>query len=213
MRMKQGDRLEGFSGQVINITGKLFDALVLGMLFLLCSIPIVTIGASATALYYAYDKVVRRSEGYTVRAFFHSFRMNFAQATLIWGLDGALMTVLILNVRYCFISGTSNWRLFLMMLFGLLFLIVCMAAITSFGALARFDMPTGWFIRFGYVVSLMHLGTSVITEACLISFAVIAYRYPVLILVLPAISVATVNMLLSPVLRKYECGADTPCSN
>ena len=85
--MKQGDRLGGFSGQVINITRKLFDTLVLGLLFLLCSIPIITIGASATALYYAYDKVVRRNEGYAVRAFFHSFKMNFAQATLIWTLD------------------------------------------------------------------------------------------------------------------------------
>lgn len=211
--MKQGDRLGGFSGQVINITGKLFDTLVLGLLFLLCSIPIITIGASATALYYAYDKVVRRNEGYAVRAFFHSFKMNFAQATWIWTLDGILMTVLFLNVRYCFISGTSNGRLFLMMLFGMLFIIVLMAAVMSFGALARFDMPTGWFIRFGYVVSLMHLGTSLITAACLISFAVIAYRYPALILVMPAISVFAVNMLLSPVLQKFERGDDMPCSN
>lgn len=62
---------------------------------------------------------------------------------------------------------------------GLLFLSVFMAAIITFGALARFDMSTG-------VHSVRLCGI---------------------------LDASGNNMLLSPVLRKYECGVDTPCSN
>ena len=202
--MSSNDRMGSFSEKAISITGKIFDTLVLGLLFLVCSIPIVTIGASATALYYAYDKVIRREEGYVVKAFFHSFKMNFKQATILWLVDGVLLTVLFLNIRYCFLSGTSNSRLFLMILYGILFVVVFMASVMMFAALARFGMNTAWFFKFGYLVSLRHMGTSLITIACLLSFAVIVYRYPILVFVLPAISIFAGNMLLSPVLKKYE---------
>jgi len=42
----------GFDGSFINICDKIFDVMALGFLWILCSIPIVTIGASTSALYY-----------------------------------------------------------------------------------------------------------------------------------------------------------------
>lgn len=203
-KMQRGDSDAGFAGQVISITGKIFDALVLGLLFLLCSIPVFTIGASATALYYAYDKVIRREEGYTVKAFSHAFRQNFKQATILWIFDGALLAVLLWNIRCLFYAETSNGNLFLMILYGLFFLVVLMAAVTMFAALARFDMDTLWFLRFGFTVPLLHLGTALVAAAGLFCMAAIGYRYPVFLLVLPAAGIALVNMLYAPVLKKYE---------
>ena len=63
---------------------KLCYACYLNLLWFVCSIPIITIGASTTALYYASLKIVRGEESYAGRLFFRSFRENFKQATQLW---------------------------------------------------------------------------------------------------------------------------------
>ena len=62
---------------------KLADLMLLNILAVVCSIPIVTIGASASALYYAIGHL-QEDEGSPTRDFFHAFRQNFKQATIIW---------------------------------------------------------------------------------------------------------------------------------
>ena len=56
----------------------------LNILWFLCSLPIFTIGAATTALYYASLKIVREEETNVTAMFFRSFRENFKQATGIW---------------------------------------------------------------------------------------------------------------------------------
>ena len=63
---------------------KLCYACYLNLLWFVCSIPIFTIGASTTALYYACLKVVRDEDSRVSSQFFRSFRENFKQATVIW---------------------------------------------------------------------------------------------------------------------------------
>lgn len=63
---------------------KLCYACFLNLLWMICSLPIITIGASTTALYYACLKIVREEAYNAGGLFFHSFRQNFKQATVIW---------------------------------------------------------------------------------------------------------------------------------
>ena len=63
---------------------KLCYACYLNLLWFLCSIPIFTIGASTTALYYASLKIVRDEDNHVGALFFRSFRENFRQATVLW---------------------------------------------------------------------------------------------------------------------------------
>ncbi len=63
---------------------KLCNACYLNLLWFVCSIPIITIGASTTALYYASLKLVRDEDSHVGAQFFRSFRENFRQATVIW---------------------------------------------------------------------------------------------------------------------------------
>ncbi len=68
----------------IRILNRIGDILILHFLWLLCSLPIVTIGASTTALYYTAMKAVKYEDGYVARRFFKSFKENFKQSTIIW---------------------------------------------------------------------------------------------------------------------------------
>lgn len=63
---------------------KIAESIYMNLLWLICCIPLVTIGAATTALFYASQKICRDEDGNLTSAFFHSFRRNFKQATLIW---------------------------------------------------------------------------------------------------------------------------------
>ena len=64
--------------------GKVADMVILNILFIICCIPVVTIGASYSALYTVTLKLAKNEESYIFRGFFKAFRANFKQATLIW---------------------------------------------------------------------------------------------------------------------------------
>lgn len=76
--------LFNYDNPVWRFIGKFWDVLVVNLLWIICSIPIVTIGASTTAMYYVTLRLVRDEDGYTIRSFFKSFKDNFKQATAIW---------------------------------------------------------------------------------------------------------------------------------
>lgn len=63
---------------------KLCYSCYLNLIWFICCIPIVTIGASTTALYYTSLKIVRENDHSLVRKFFHAFRENFRQSTILW---------------------------------------------------------------------------------------------------------------------------------
>lgn len=63
---------------------KLCYGCYLNLLWFVCCIPIVTIGASTTALYYTSLKIVRDEDRSVGRMFFRSFRQNFRQSTVLW---------------------------------------------------------------------------------------------------------------------------------
>lgn len=76
--------LFNYDNPVWRFIGKLWDVLVVNILWIICSIPVVTAGASTTAMYYVTLKLARDEDGYTIRSFFKSFKENFKQATAIW---------------------------------------------------------------------------------------------------------------------------------
>ena len=61
----------------------LYDLIILNLLTILCSLPVVTMGAAISAL---YDGVwrLRNHEGTLLRNYFQAFRSNFKQATLLF---------------------------------------------------------------------------------------------------------------------------------
>jgi len=71
-------------GPVMSFITKLTYSAYLNLLWLVCCLPIVTVGASTTALFYVTLKVAKNEEGSLTKSFFHSFRENFRQATVIW---------------------------------------------------------------------------------------------------------------------------------
>lgn len=71
-------------GKFFGALSKLGDLVILNILFLACCLPIVTIGASMTAMYAVTKKMAEDREGYILKGFFISFKENFKQSTIMW---------------------------------------------------------------------------------------------------------------------------------
>lgn len=84
---------------VVRALSKLGDMICLNVMWLICCIPIVTIGASTTALYAVMLKLVKNEEGYIFRGFFKAFKSNFKQSTIIWLIILALSIVWTVDFR------------------------------------------------------------------------------------------------------------------
>ena len=63
---------------------KLAYSCYLNLLWFVCSIPVLTVGAATTALYSVTLKIANERENSLTRQFFKAFRDNFRQATVLW---------------------------------------------------------------------------------------------------------------------------------
>ena len=77
-------RLQGENNLVIRVSTMLTNLLLINFLTLLTCLPVITIGASLTAMHDCLQQILRKEDGYIARRFFKSFRSNFKQATLLW---------------------------------------------------------------------------------------------------------------------------------
>lgn len=118
--------------------GKLADLMILNLVFMICCIPVFTIGAALTGMNYVTLKMAEKEEGYIVKGFFKSFRQNFKQATVIWLV--LLFFGIVLGLDFYILSASSGTfvQVIRIMLF-IITLIYAMLLVYVFPVLARFD--------------------------------------------------------------------------
>ncbi|WP_312652829.1 YesL family protein [Proteiniclasticum sp.] len=68
----------------MEMLGRITDMMLLNVLFIITSLPVVTIGASSAALYSVTLKLSREEDVYPLREYLSSFRSNFRKPTVLW---------------------------------------------------------------------------------------------------------------------------------
>ena len=135
-------------GKIFNVenpfwqfVSKLCNAVLLNMIWFVFSLPIITIGASSTALYYVNMKVQREREGSSLlREFVHSFKMNFRQSTIIWLICLVLEVFFGLDIYFYWFQDNETGS-FIMVLFLVLAFIWFMMIHYIFAVQAKFVNP------------------------------------------------------------------------
>ena len=97
------------SNVVVKFLNKMTDLIVLNVLFLLCCIPVVTIGASLSAMFSVNMRSIRYGDGYIAKRFFAAFKQCFKQSTIVWVI--MLLIGGILFVDYRFWSAVTDQNL------------------------------------------------------------------------------------------------------
>lgn len=168
-------------GTFYKLMSKFSQIMILNLLWILCSLPVITIGASTTALYYVSLKVAKNEEGNIVRQFFSSFRNNFCQATIIWFLFILVGAVLGCNYFYYLIMDSSSSNV-LQIVFIILLVIYGLALSIVFPVLSKFDNSVKGTIIFSILTSIINIGWSLlvlIISLLIVNFTIVLNGFPI----------------------------------
>ena len=137
----------GFEGPVYTWGSKAFDVVLLSVYWTVGCIPVVTAGASASALYYAVDRSVFRDRGTATETFWRAYRENLKKGTAHWLLSLLLGFLFLLNFGICRANMKGHIQWFFCALYLVLTAVVIMNACWLFPMIAEFEMPFGWYLR------------------------------------------------------------------
>lgn len=194
-----------YEGKFVSTVNKIIDAFILGVCWLLCSIPVFTVGAASAAFYYAFHKCARQGTGGPFKEFFRGFKANFKQGTVVWLIVALLLLVLSLDL-YILLSGAlqiGNLGSFLVVTSFLILAITAMWGLCAFAYLSRFECTTADAVKNSFIITLANLHWALLLLAVFVLAVVAFFCVPVLSLFVPAIYMFLANRILEPVLRKY----------
>lgn len=185
---------------------KVADIIILNILFMVCSIPVVTIGPALTALHCVTMKLVRDEEGGIIKDFFQSFRLNFRQALTIHLIMLAVAAVLFIDI-YFVLYSKNDLGAMAYILFGVAAFLGVIGVLTLlyvYPVLAKFDNPTGRTMVLAFTLAIRHLPTTIvlaiITAIPILAMmipheSVIAFIYLMLIFGFSAVAMAQASFL------------------
>jgi uncharacterized membrane protein YesL len=167
--------------------GRLADLCILNLLCLICCIPIVTAGASITAMYYVTLKMVRNEEAYIVRSFFRSFRQNLKQSLIIHIIMLVAAFLLISDI-YIVRQMSGSFYIVLQYIFIVFSLLYIMMALYLYPVLSKFyNTIKNTFIN-AFLMSLRHLPSTFLM--------LVLTLLPIGILFIPSANVSTLLLTL-----------------
>ena len=146
---------------VMRFLSRIFDLILLNLLFIFSCIPIITIGAALSAIYQILFKIIDKKDPYIFKGYIKAFRENFKPATLIWILTvlagaGIYLALFAINAK----SGQSL-ELLQIPIWILVFIIVSVATY-AFPLLSRYQCGIKQLIINAFVLSIGNIPATVI---------------------------------------------------
>lgn len=194
-------------GPVMQFFARIFDMVVVSIVFTVTCIPLITAGCSLTALYYAVVKAVYQGEGHVVKAYFHCFRINGKQG-LGLGIGSVILSAVLLGNLYLVFTMDLGM---IGMIFGILFLamIFVMLVLVSYGfpVLSRFEVQCAGLLQSVIQISVTHLSATfqlfVMEIMLFVGMAAAFVLFPPIIIIWPGLLAYAKAKVLEPILQEY----------
>ena len=154
---------------------RLLDVLFLNFLWIICSLPIVTIGAATCAAFSISLKMVDDEEGYIGKAFFKEFKKKFKQGTLMWMITAPCIYILYLLWQLVIKSEDIN----VIVIIGVIFLTAIAISINlySYPLIARYENSLRNIIKNSFGICLQYfVKTIILTVVVVIEIAIIMWN-------------------------------------
>ena len=194
----------GYDGFLMTWLMRIWNCVWLTLLFLLCCVPVITIGMSYSALYYAVRKSMRYERGYVTPAFFHGIRANWRQTLPAGAIFLGVGVLLFLDfgiLRGLLESGSGLGHLSVVILVAAFLLLLY--ALWVFAYICRFQDALKDVFRNSALLAVSHGGRTALSALILAAGGVICYMEPLLTALLPALCVWLVSVLFEKTFREY----------
>lgn len=196
-------RLFNVDNPIWKFIGNLADFFFLSVLWAVCCLPVFTIGAATTALYYVTLKMASNQEGKLTESFFRSFRQNFRQATGIWLGFLAIGALVAFDLMWGMNSGSPfGTAMFVCMCAAAALLLMCLSFV--FVLLARISNTAWAVVKMACAMAMRNflpvLSALLVTAA--FAAAGLFVAWPVL-LIAPGLSAYLNSFIYNHILKKY----------
>lgn len=154
---------------------KLGDIIVANLLFLVCCIPIITIGPALTALYHCMLRTVKGNNNGTTKTFFRAFKENFRQSLIVWLGLLAVGFILFLNIRFLQNTASVVSKPLFYVSLGIAGLVIILA-LYIFPVIAAFANTTVNLLKNAYVFAFLHFPSTLAIAVITILPMFMTYR-------------------------------------
>ena len=182
------------------------DMMILSFMWMLFSVPLFTIGASTTALFYVSTRRIADRERYITSDFWEAFKSNFVKSTLLWLGYCVILILLVINIL---MSGQiGDWSSFVLpvqiiMLAQLIFIFIYMFPIA-----ARFEMKKRDIIKTSFFMANRHLLTTLTCAVLIVGVLYVILLIPFMIFLAPGIYAIMSSYMLVRVFKRYRPDMD-----
>lgn len=190
--------------QLMITMSRITDFIFLSLFWLLCSFPVVTIGASFAALYDASYRTFRCNEKNSWQRFFSVFGRNWKAGiapTILFLLAFAGLIKAVIGIWNLAVAGTISWTLFSAGAFVAVVLLGILSLL--FPVLSRFENSIGGLIKNTVLLALANLprtvGLGMLNAVCLL----LCVRLIVPLFFLPAVAALIGSRFIEPMFKPY----------
>ncbi|MBQ7989959.1 MAG: DUF624 domain-containing protein [Oscillospiraceae bacterium] len=162
---------------VFAVITRIGDLLLLSLLWFVTSLPLITIGASTTALFDICMKIVRSRDPSIIKDFFLSFKNNFRQATVIWLIMAAIGALGGVDMYFWAHSEMSIASVMNAVSIGIM-VIFAATLLYVFPVQATFDNTVKATLRTAFLMSLKHFPDTVGLLICTAALSYLGWKIP-----------------------------------
>lgn len=186
----------------------LADIMLLSFLWIIFSIPIITIGASTTALYYVATRRISNHEKYIIKDFWKSFKENFKQSTIVWLIILIIGRVLIFNFLNMFLRNSvldlSETAISILLPMQIvLFVELVFHTLYIFPIISRFEVKLKDALKTTFFMVHRHLLTTLLFIALAFLLFVPVNQFFILILIYPGAFAILSSYFFMRIFKKY----------
>lgn len=131
------------------------DLILINLLWLICSIPVITVGAATAAMHAVIFQQITETNSAVVAPFFKAFIKNFKQSTLLWLPVLIACLTLVFDGSYLIAAGSGEFHL-LWTAFFVVLLLVGVVVAYGFPQIARYVNSLRTIITNSFFLFLMH---------------------------------------------------------
>ena len=198
------ENLLSVDGALIRILTKLGNLILLNVLWIIGCIPLITIGTSTTAFYYAVVKTVRRERSYPAKEFWQSYKKNLLRGSLVTLIFLAGTLLFYFNREYvaAINHGTAITKV---IVYDGLFIIAIALLVCIFPVLSRFSLGLLRIWKLTFVMVIRFAPYTILLVAGTLTIGYLQFRYlPIpLIFMIPALWCYAASFLIERMLKKY----------
>lgn len=185
-----------YDNPIFRFISKIFDLLLLSIIWLVCCLPIITIGASSCALLYVTMKLVKSWNINILQTFFKGFKDNFKKGTTIWLF--LLVFGLILSMDIYFWSNLSGPLFYVFVgVTCILIAVFVVIFLYAFALQAYFENSVRQTIRNAFLIGIINWRSTI---PLLLFIALIAYlcvKISIAFIVVPMFLMGVIALILS----------------